>query len=115
VTPADGPAPHDRGMSPALLQQLTLAILDHSADEGLRIIRILRSYLDTWEVFLQDRQQLRDHLLAVHQAGSLCMEADPASLNRQHWDAHGSDLTSFLAAHPVQGGRPRSSDAGGID
>jgi hypothetical protein len=31
-----------------------------------------------------------------------CTEADPASLNRQHWHAHGSDLTSFLDAHPVQ-------------
>jgi len=31
-----------------------------------------------------------------------CMKADPASLNRQHWQAHGSDLASFLDAHPVQ-------------
>jgi hypothetical protein len=30
------------------------------------------------------------------------MEADPASLNRQHWQAHGNDLASFLTAHPVQ-------------
>jgi hypothetical protein len=89
-------------MSPALLQQLTLAILGGSADEGVRIIRTIRSYLDTWEAFLQDRQQLRDHLLTVHHAGSSCMEADPARLNRQHWEAHGSDLASFLAAHPVQ-------------
>jgi hypothetical protein len=95
--------PNDRAVSPTLLQQLTLAILGGSADEGVRIIRTIRSYLDTWEVFLQDRQQLRDHLLTVHHAGSSCMEADPASLNRQHWDAHGSDLASFLAAHPVQG------------
>jgi hypothetical protein len=94
---------NDRAMSPALLQQLTLAILDGSADEGQRIIKTIRSYLDAWEVFLQDRQQLRDHLLAVHQSGSSCLEADPASLNRQHWEAHGSDLASFLAAHPVQG------------
>jgi hypothetical protein len=93
---------NDRGMSPALLQQLTLAILDGSAEEGQRIIATIRSYLDTWEVFLQDRQQLRDHLLTAHHAGSSCLAADPASLNRQHWDAHGSDLTSFLAAHPVQ-------------
>jgi hypothetical protein len=92
----------DRGMSPALLQQLTLAILDGSAEEGHRIIKTIRSYLDTWEVFLQDRQELRDHLLTVHHAGSSCLEGDPASLNRQHWDAHGSDLASFLAAHPIQ-------------
>jgi hypothetical protein len=100
---SDGVMPNSKGVSPALLQQLTLAILDHSADEGQRIIRTLRSYLDGWEVFLRDRQQLRDHLLTVHHAGSSCLEADSASLNRQHWDAHGSDLTSFLAAHPVQG------------
>ena len=94
--------PADGSLSPALLQQLTLAILDGSADEGHRIIKTIRSYLDSWESFLQDRQQLRDHLLTVHHASSSCLEADPASLNRQHWEAHGSDLTSFLDAHPVQ-------------
>jgi hypothetical protein len=94
--------PDDRTLSPALFQQLTLAILDHSADEGLRMITTVRSYLSTWETFLQDRQALLDHLTAAHQAGHSCMEADPASLNRQHWEAHGSDLASFLAAHPVQ-------------
>jgi hypothetical protein len=92
-----------RGISPELLQQLTVAIVDGSADEGLRIIRTIRSYLDTWEVFLRDRQQLRDHLVTAHHAGLSCQDADPASLNRQHWEAHGSDLVSFLAAHPVQG------------
>jgi hypothetical protein len=46
--------PDDRAMSPVLLQQLTLAILDHPAEEGL------------------------------------------------HWLGHGSDLASFLDAHPVQ-------------
>jgi hypothetical protein len=102
MTIADGIMPDDRGVPPALLQQLTLAILDHSADEGQRIIRTIRSYLDTWEAFLKDRQHLRDHLLTVHHTGSSCLEADPASLNRQHWKAHGSDLASFLAAHPVQ-------------
>jgi hypothetical protein len=90
-------------MSPELFQQLAAAILDHSADQGLRIIKTMRSYLDTWEVFLQDRQQLRDHLRTVHHAGSSCMQADSANLNREHWQAHGSDLASFLAAHPVQG------------
>ena len=94
--------PAARGMSPRLLQQLTVAILDGSADEGQRIITTIRSYLDTWEVFLQDRQQLRDHLLTAHHAGSSCLEAESASLNRQHWQAHGSDLTSFLDAHPAQ-------------
>ena len=95
--------PMDKSMSPELLQQLTVAILDGSADEGHQIIKMVRSYLDTWEVFLQHRQELRDHLLTVHQAGSSCLEADPASLNRQHWQAHGSDLASFLDAHPIQG------------
>ena len=87
-------------MSPALLQQLTLAILDGSPDEGHRVITTIRSCLDTWEIFLQDRQQLRDHLATAHHAGSSCLEADPASLNRQHWQAHGSDLASFMAGRP---------------
>jgi hypothetical protein len=109
----EGTMPADRGMSPALLQQLTVAILDGSADEGQRITTTIRSYLDTREVFLQDRQQLRDHLATAHHADSSCLEADPASLNRQHWEAHGSDLTSFLIAtqsrcddlaHPTPGG-----------
>ena len=99
----DGAGPGDRGISPELLRQLTLAILDGSADDGRRIIITIRSYLDTWEVFLQDRQQLRDHLLTAHHTGGSFVEADPAGLNRQHWQAHGSDLASFLAAHPVQG------------
>jgi hypothetical protein len=102
VTPVDSSKPADKGISPELLQQLTLAILDGSASEGQRTIKTIRSYLDAWEVFLQDRQQLRDHLLSAHHAGSSCLEADSASLNRQHWQVHGSDLTSFLAAHPVQ-------------
>ncbi|HET8789506.1 MAG TPA: hypothetical protein VFO47_12240 [Actinomycetes bacterium] len=102
MTP-EGTMPDDRGMSPGLLQQLTLAILDHSAEEGLRMIATVRSYLDTWEVFLQDRHELVDHLRAAHHADPACTQADPASLNRQHWHAHGSDLTSFLDAHPVQG------------
>jgi hypothetical protein len=45
----------------------------------------------------------RQELLAAHHADPACTQADPASLNRQHWHAHGSDLTSFLDAHPVQG------------
>jgi hypothetical protein len=94
--------PADGGMSPALFQQLTAAILDGSADEGQRTITTIRSFLDTWETFLQDRQQLRDHLLTAHHSGLSCLEADSASLNRQHWEAHGSDLTSFVDAHPVQ-------------
>ena len=102
MTPVDDALPADKSMSPALLQQLTLAILGGSADEGQRIIKTIRSYLDTWETFLQDRHQLVDHLRGAHQADRSCREADPASLNRQHWQAHGSDLASLLAAHPVQ-------------
>ena len=102
MSAVEGTVPPDRGLSPALFQQLTLAILEGSAREGLQMIKLIRSYLDTWEVFLQDRQQLRDHLLTAHHAGSSCLEAESASLNRQHWQAHGSDLTSFLDAHPAQ-------------
>jgi hypothetical protein len=94
--------PDDRAMPPDLFQQLTLAILDHAADEGLRMIKTIRSYLDTWEAFLQDRQELVGHLRAAHRLGLSCVEAEPASLNRRHWQAHGSDLASFLGAHPVQ-------------
>jgi hypothetical protein len=92
----------DRGLSPGLVEQLTLAILDHSAEEGLRMVKTIRSYLDTWETFLLDRHELVDHLCGAHHADPSCMEADPASLNRQHWQAHGSELASFLNAHPVQ-------------
>jgi hypothetical protein len=103
VTPPEGTVTDDRGLSPALFQQLTLVILEHSAEEGLRMITTVRSYLDTWEGFLQDRHELVGHLRAAHHASPACTEADPASLNRQHWEAHGSDLTRFLAAHPAQG------------
>ena len=103
MTPKDDAMPLDEGMSPVLLQQLTVAILDHSAEEGLQMITAVRSYLDTWEVFLRDRQQLVGHMRAAHHADPACTQADPASLNRQHWHAHGSDLVSFLDAHPVQG------------
>ena len=102
MSAVEGTTPAGKGLSQALFQQLTLAILEHSAEEGLKAIKLVRSYLDAWELFLQDRQQLRDHLLTTHHAGSSCLEADPASLNRQHWEAHGSDLTSFLGAHPIQ-------------
>lgn len=93
----------DRAMTPGLFHQLTLAILDHSAEaeEGLRAIKLVRCYLDTWEAFLQDRQALVGHLLAGHHLDPSCLQADPASLNRGHWQAHGSDLASFLGAHPV--------------
>jgi hypothetical protein len=93
----------DRAISPELLQQLTLAILDHSAEEGLRMVKTIRSYLETWESFLQDRHELVHHLRAAHHAGPACTESDPASLNRRHWEAHGSDLASFLGAHPADG------------
>ena len=91
-------------MSPALLQQLTLAILDGSPDEGHRVITTIRSCLDTWEIFLQDRQQLRDHLVTAHHAGSSCLEADPASLNRASTGKRTAATwpASWPAAHPVQ-------------
>jgi hypothetical protein len=94
--------PNDSAVPPDLFHELTLAILDDSADNGLQTIKAIRSYLDTWEAFLQDRQELLDHLVAAHKAGFSYTEADPATLNRRHWLAHGSDLASFLRAHPVQ-------------
>jgi hypothetical protein len=92
----------DQHLPPDLLEQLTLAILDHSADDGLRMVTTIRSYLDTWESFLRDRRELLRHLVAAHHAGPACARADPSSLNRQHWEAHGSDLATFLSAHPVR-------------
>src|SRR5215218_10784632 len=86
-------------MPPDLFHQLTLTILDRSVDEGLRTIKSIRSYLDTWETFLQDRKQLLDHLLIDHNASLPDLDADPVSLNRRHWQVHGNDLASFLAAH----------------
>jgi hypothetical protein len=90
------------GMTPDLCQQLMLATLDDSADAGLRMIKTIRGYLDAWEAFLQDRQELVDHLRAAHHGGASCTAADLGSLNRRHWEAHGSDLASFLSAHPTQ-------------
>ena len=58
----------ERAMPPDLFHQFTLTILDRSVDEGLRTIKSIRSYLDTWEIFLQDRKQLLDHLLIDHHA-----------------------------------------------
>jgi hypothetical protein len=92
----------ERAMHPELFHQLTLTILDRSAGEGLRTIKSIRSYLDTWETFLQDRKQLLDHLLIDHNASPPDLDADPVNLNRRHWQAHGKDLASFLAAHPIQ-------------
>jgi hypothetical protein len=75
-----------------------VAILDDWGEEGLQMIATVRSYLDTWEAFRLDRHELVYHLRAAH----ACTQAGPASLNHQHWQAHGSDLASFLDAHPVQ-------------
>ncbi len=94
--------PNDSAMPPELMHELTLAILDEPADDGLRMIKAIRAYLDTWEAFLQHRQELLAHLIAAHKAGSSYTEADSASLNRRHWQAHGSDLATFLGAHPVR-------------
>jgi hypothetical protein len=97
-----GPCDRRKGHAPDLFHQLTLTILDRSVDEGLRTIKSIRSYLDTWEPFLQDRKQLLDHLLIDHKASPPDLDADPVSLNRRHWQAHGNDLASFLAAHPIR-------------
>jgi hypothetical protein len=92
----------DSAVPSCLLRELTLAILDHSAEEGLQTIKVVRAYLDTWEAFLRERQELLDHLISAHKAGPFYTEDDPASLNRRHWQAHGSDLATFLGAHPVR-------------
>ncbi len=94
--------PNDSAMPADLLQELTLAILDDSAEKGLRTIKVIRAYLDTWETFLEERQELLEHLVATHKAGPFSTEDDPASLNRRHWQAHGSDLATFVRAHPVR-------------
>jgi hypothetical protein len=93
--PDDKAIPHD------LFPQLRLAILDRP-DDGLRTSTTSRSDLDIGEAFLRDRQQLLDHLIITHDDGPPYVEADRASLNRWHWERHGSDLATFLHAHPVQ-------------
>lgn len=94
--------PDNKAMPQDLFYQLRLAILDRPDDDGLRTITTSRSSLDSWEAFLRDRQQLLDHLITPHDDGRPYVEADRASLNRWHWERHGSDLATFLHAHPVQ-------------
>jgi hypothetical protein len=78
-----------------------LTILDRP-DDGLGTSTTIRSSLDIGEAFLRDRQQLLDHLNTPHNDGPPYREDDRASLNRWHWERHGSDLAMFLHAHPVQ-------------
>ena len=94
--------PDDKAMPQDLFHQLRLAILDRPDDEGLRTSTTSRSDIDVGEAFLRDRQQLLDHLTTPHDDGPPYLEADWASLNRWHWERHGSDLATFLHAHPVQ-------------
>jgi hypothetical protein len=94
--------PDDNAMPQDLFPQLRLAILDRPDDDGLRTSTTSRSDLDIGEAFLRDRQQLLDHLTITHNDGPPHREADRASLNRWHWERHGSDLATFLHAHPVQ-------------
>jgi hypothetical protein len=94
--------PDDNAMPQDLFHQPRLAILDRPDDDGLRTSTTSRSDLDLWEAFLRDRQQLLDHLNTTHHDGRPYREADRASLNRWHWERHGSDLATFLHAHPVQ-------------
>jgi hypothetical protein len=96
TVPDDNAMPHD------LFHQLGLAILDRPDDDGLRTSTTSRSDLDSWEAFLRDRQQLLDHLIITHNDGPPYREADQTNLNRWHWERHGSDLATFLHAHPVQ-------------
>jgi hypothetical protein len=86
---------------PELVQQLTLAILDHAVEEGLRMVKTIRFYLDILEGFLKDSQKLVDHLRATtHKLGPVCLDAGMAHFNRRYWEAHGSELATFLDAHP---------------
>jgi hypothetical protein len=94
--------PDDNAMPQDVFHQLRLAILDRPDDDGLGTIANTRSSLDSGEAFLQGRQQLLDHLITTHNDGRPNLEADRASLNRWHWERHGSDLATFLHAHPVQ-------------
>jgi hypothetical protein len=94
--------PDDNAMPQDLFPQLRLAILDRPDDDGLRTSTTSRSDLDIGEAFLRDRQQLLDHLTITHNDGPPYREADRANLNRWHWERHGSDLATFLHAHPVQ-------------
>ena len=94
--------PDDNALPQDLFHQPRPAILDRPDDEGLRTSTTSRSSLDSWEAFLRDRQQLLDHLTSTHDDGPPYLEADRASLNRWHWERHGSDLATFLHAHPVQ-------------
>jgi hypothetical protein len=96
TVPDDNAMPHD------LFHQHRLAILDRPDDDGLRTSTTSRSDLDSGEAFLRDRQQLLDHLTITHHDSPPYREADRASLNRWHWERHGSDLATFLHAHPVQ-------------
>lgn len=94
--------PDDNALPQGLFHQPRLAILDRPDDEGLRTSTTSRSDIDVGEAFLRDRQQLLDHLTTPHDDGPPYLEADWASLNRWHWERHGSDLATFLHAHPVQ-------------
>ena len=94
--------PDDNAMPQDLFHQLRHAVLDRPDDDGLRTITTSRSDLDIGEAFLRDRQQLLDHLSTPHNDGPPYLEDDRASLNRWHWERHGSDLATFLHAHPVQ-------------
>ena len=94
--------PDDNAMPQDVFPQLRLAILDRRDDDGLGTITTSRSSLDVGEAFLRDRQQLLDHLSTPHNDGPPYLEDDRASLNRWHWERHGSDLATFLHAHPVQ-------------
>jgi hypothetical protein len=94
--------PDDNALPQDLFHQPRPAILDRPDDEGLRTSTTSRSSLDSWEAFLRDRQQLLDHLTTPHNDGPPYLEADRASLNRWHWERHGSDSATFLHAHPVQ-------------
>ena len=61
--------PDDRAMPLDRWRRLPLAIRGHAADEGRRMVTTVRSHLDAWEGFPQDRQELVGHLRAAHKLG----------------------------------------------
>jgi hypothetical protein len=63
---------------------------------------MIRAYLDTWESFLQDRQELVDHLRAAHNAAPPA----PRPIRPASTDSIGrrtaATWASFLGAHLIQ-------------
>jgi hypothetical protein len=66
------------------------------------MIARVRSYLGTWEPFCRTGTSWLTICVPPTTPTPPAPRPIRPALNRQHWHAHGSDLTSFLDAHPVQ-------------